>query len=121
MNNKKLIVLISIILLVFGILVVFVFDVNCVFKSVIGIPCPGCGLTRGFRELFSGHLIRAEMYNILTIPIFLFLLVFVLLLIYDLCFKKNKMDIFLKIIVDNYKLLILLVFISWIINIIRGI
>ena len=121
MNNKRLIVLISIILLVFGILVVFVFDVNCVFKSLIGIPCPGCGLTRGFRSLLSGHLIKAEMYNVLTIPIFLFLLVFLILLIYDLFLKKEKTSIFLRRFINNYKLILLLVLVSWIINIIRGI
>ena len=121
MNNKKLVVLMSIILLVFGILVVFVFDVNCVFKSLVDIPCPGCGLTRGFRALLAGHLVKAEMYNVLTIPIFLFLLAFFMFLVYDLFSKKEKTSIFLKKFIDSYKLILLLVLVSWIINIVRGV
>ena len=74
-KEKKQILFIFLILLVFGILVVFIFDVNCIFKSITSIPCPGCGLTRGFRSLFKGNLIEAEQYNILTIPIFIFLLI----------------------------------------------
>ena len=121
MNNRRLTVLISIILLVFGILVVFVFDVDCVFKSTIGVPCPGCGLTRGFRELLSGHLLKAEGYNVLTIPIFLFLLMFFVLLIYDLFFRKGTVSLFFTKIVNNYKVILFIVLISWIINIIRGV
>ena len=44
-----------IILLAFGVLVVFVFDINCLFKTIFDFPCPGCGLTRGFRQLFQGN------------------------------------------------------------------
>ncbi len=121
MNNRRLTVLISIILLVFGILVVFVFDVDCVFKSTIGVPCPGCGLTRGFRELLSGHLLKAEGYNVLTIPIFLFLLIFFVLLVYDLCFKEEMVSLFFTKIVNTYKVILFIVLISWIVNIIRGI
>jgi len=29
-----------------------------------GLWCPGCGLTRGFHQLFTGHPISALQYNI---------------------------------------------------------
>ena len=121
MNNRRLTVLISIILLVFGILVVFVFDINCIFKNIIGIPCPGCGLTRGFRSLFSVHLLKAEMYNFLTIPIFLFLLMIFGLIIVDIVTKKNRTELMLNKIASHYIILIAIVCINWIINIIRGV
>ena len=119
--NKKFILFIAMILLVFGILVVFIFDVNCVFKSITGLPCPGCGLTRGFRSLFSGHIIDAFNYNVLTIPIFLFLLVLAILLVIDFVFKKKYTERLLKKLSNYYMLIIAIVIISWIINIMRGI
>lgn len=121
MTNKKGIFLIFSILLVFGILVVFIFDVNCVFKSITNIPCPGCGLTRGFRSLFQGNIIKAEGYNILTVPIFIFLMISLLLFLVDVFKKSNKLDKFLKSISNHYILIIILIIISWIINIINGI
>lgn len=119
--NKKSILLILLILLVFGILVVFVFDINCVFKSITGIPCPGCGLTRGFRTLLSGNIIKAESYNLLTVPILVFLIIVFILTITDIIKNKNNTEKFLKKISNYYILIIVIVCISWIINIIRGI
>lgn len=109
------------ILLVFGILVVFVFDVNCVFKSVFGIACPGCGLTRGFRELFSGNLVGAFKYNILTIPIFLFLLGTMVLFLFDVFLKRDYLIKYFNFFGRYYIYVIVLVFLSFLINIIRGI
>lgn len=36
----------------------------CQFKAMTGLWCPGCGLTRGFHQLFTGHPISALQYNI---------------------------------------------------------
>lgn len=120
-KNHKFILLILTILLVFGILVVFVFDVNCLFKSVFSIPCPGCGLTRGFRCLFKGDIIGAFEYNILVIPIFLFLVILVFIFIFDIVKKKNYLEKYLLFFRKYYVVLIVLVIISFIVNIIRGI
>ncbi len=109
------------ILLVFGILVVFVFDVNCVFKTITGIPCPGCGLTRGFRMLFKGHLLSAEKYNIVPIPIFLLFVCCLVLMIIDFFKKTNKTKKYLSEIANHYILIIGIVLATWIVNIIRGI
>ena len=42
----------------------------CQFRSATGLWCPGCGLTRGFHQLFNGHLGSALHYN-LFIPLVL--------------------------------------------------
>lgn len=109
------------ILLVFGILVVFVFDVNCLFKSIFSIPCPGCGLTRGFRSLFEGDIFEAINYNILTIPIFLFLVGLVILFFIDIFKKTVYMERYLSFFGRHYLILIFMVFVSWVVNIIKGI
>ena len=120
-SNKKFILLIFLILLVFGILVVFVFDVDCLFKSIFGIACPGCGLTRGFRALFHGDLYSAFSYNILTIPIFLFLVILVILFIIDILSNRDFTSKYLLFLTKYNYILIILVIISFIVNNVKGI
>ncbi len=36
----------------------------CIFRSTTGLWCPGCGLTRGFHQLFTGHPMAALGYNL---------------------------------------------------------
>jgi hypothetical protein len=42
----------------------------CVFHATTGLWCPGCGLTRGFHQLFNGHIGAALSYN-LFVPLVL--------------------------------------------------
>ncbi len=37
---------------------------SCYFHSTTGLWCPGCGLTRGFHQLLTGHPLAALGYNI---------------------------------------------------------
>lgn len=117
MNNlHKKILLLILILLVFGILVVFVFDANCIFKKIFNIACPGCGLTRGFRALFNLDIKAAIYYNILTIPIFISLSLLVIIFIIDLIKKKNYINSYLKFFTKYYYVIIILLVITMIIN-----
>lgn len=120
-KEHKFIFLIFSILLVFGVLVVFYLDIDCLFKSLFSIPCPGCGLTRGFRELFKGNIIGAFNYNILTIFIFLFLVISLVLFIIDFFKESNYLIKYFLYFKKHYITLLVLVFISFIVNIIRGI
>ena len=109
------------ILLIFGALAIFLLDIHCIFKSIFGIPCPGCGLTRAFRAIFHGNFLEAEKYNILSIPILIFYLFFFILIILDCIKKTNKTETLLKKISNHYILIIIILIINWVINIIRGI
>jgi hypothetical protein len=50
----------------------------CVFKNILGIECPGCGMTRAFSYMLHGDLIAAVSYNRLVVIVFpLFCLVLI--------------------------------------------
>ena len=122
MTNKNLKILFALlILLVFGILVVFIFDIDCVFKSIFHIPCPGCGLTRSFREIFKRHILNSFNYNILGFPLFILIIIIILLLIIDFIKRKDYTYRLLTYFSKHYIIIIILLIISWIINIIRHI
>jgi hypothetical protein len=42
----------------------------CQFRAATGLWCPGCGLTRGFHQLFNGNLLSALQHN-LFVPVVL--------------------------------------------------
>lgn len=44
----------------------------CVFRNVTGLPCPGCGMTRGFVAMGHGHLADAWRYNRLSPGVYAF-------------------------------------------------
>lgn len=33
----------------------FMTESTCVYRATLGIPCPGCGMTRAFANLLAGH------------------------------------------------------------------
>lgn len=45
---------------------------TCPFKYIFGVPCPGCGITRAFIQLFQGHIKAAMLYHPLfpLVPLF---------------------------------------------------
>lgn len=49
--------------------------VLCFHRLTTGLPCPGCGLTRGFVALTHGHLEAALWFNPLTPVVFGWMLV----------------------------------------------
>jgi hypothetical protein len=60
-------------------------NTTCYFKSITGIPCPGCGLTRAYLSLMHENIKKAFFYHPLFIlPILIFIYI-------SLCkFKKVK-------------------------------
>ena len=41
----------------------------CIFRSITGYPCPGCGMGHAMLALFHGHVAGALWYNPLSIPL----------------------------------------------------
>lgn len=44
--------------------------VLCPFRQVTGLPCPGCGLTRGFVCIGHGNIAQAIDFNPFALPLF---------------------------------------------------
>ena len=42
----------------------------CAFRSITGLPCPGCGLTRAFVSLSRGNVARAWDLNPFSLPLY---------------------------------------------------
>ena len=117
MNRLKYILIMFIEGIVYYLIFIKNITIHCLFKLLVKIPCPGCGLTRAFKSILDLKLINAIKYNILSIPLFIFLIISNILFIIDIIKKNNKSSIFIKRITKHYKLLLLLLLITEIINI----
>lgn len=45
--------------------------IPCPFRTITGLWCPGCGLTRAVHHLLRGHVVTAMHFNLFVIPIVL--------------------------------------------------
>lgn len=110
MNNRIKNIFILLILVVF-LLMIELIPVTCLFWQVTGIYCPSCGMTRAFHSMMSLNFIEAFNYNILSIPIFLFIIITIMILLYEIFFKKWKyIPFLLKNISNKYVISIILFF-----------
>ena len=94
----------------------------CVFKKYLNINCPGCGLTRAFRSILSFDLITATKYNILSVPLFICMIIFIFSIIKDIVLGKETTIMFLNnTFKRHYVILLIIIFITMIINNINSI
>ena len=64
----------------------------CLFRNLFKIPCPGCGLTRGFIALLHMNLREATKHNPFTIPLFLGILFYSVLSVTDILWERNDVE-----------------------------
>ncbi len=115
MNRLKNGLILSILIIFFSLVIVM--PVTCLFKTVTGISCPACGMTRAFFALLHFDLLTACYQNLLSIPIFIFLVLSVIMLLKD--FFQNRFSYIphLLYFLENYSFfIILLLIISFIFN-----
>lgn len=99
----------------------------CLFKSVTGIPCPSCGITRSVLLLLQGDIMQALLINPLGILAMALLLIIPIWILLDLVRNKTSM-LFVytqsEELIRKQKLiyipLITLIAINWIWNITKG-
>lgn len=110
-NGLILFILISFLCLV------TVIPVACLFKTVTGISCSACGMTRAFLAILHFDLLEACYQNLLSIPFFLFLIFSIFMLLKD--FVQNRFSYLPRLLqfLDHYGfILIILLVISFIFN-----
>lgn len=122
MNKKHKIL---ILFLYLGLILIFLLYINnyipCIFKKVFNIPCPACGITRAFKSILNLKIIESFSYNILAFPIIIILGIILISTIIDIIYNKKYLDKIINKIINNYHLIIILLLLSWIINIYRNI
>lgn len=100
-------------------LMIFILNtkIPCVFKSTLGISCPGCGMTRAIHEILHFNILQAIKYNILAIPLVILGIISTLIIIHDIIFNKN---IFIttvnKILTKYWYIVLIIVGITMLIN-----
>lgn len=66
-----------ILLLVLGFGIILAFNIKCLIKTSIGIPCPGCGMTRAWIEAINLNFYEAFKFH----PLFLLAPILIILII----------------------------------------
>jgi hypothetical protein len=101
---------------------VYLFDYHCLFRSLFHIPCAGCGITRAFEMLLHFNVMGSIRYNLLAFPIVLYVLVLFTQRIVDAIKGTHKADMLEKPVMTPTLILflIILVSISWTMNMVRG-
>lgn len=62
----------------------------CLFKKLIGIDCPFCGITRGLVELANGNFAQSINYNYCSILIATFIILQLPMRLFAISFKKHQ-------------------------------
>lgn len=76
----------------------------CLVKNIFGISCFGCGLTRGFICILELDFKKATQYNILSIPLFIGISLYMMLVFVDIIFSKDYVTLLEKILSKKYML-----------------
>ena len=120
-KKNKILILLSFLGLILIFLIYINYNIPCIFKKIFNIPCPSCGLTRAFKQILQFQILKSFSYNILAIPITITISIILILTIIDIIFNKQYLNKILNILIKKYKLILLLLVISQIINIYRNI
>ena len=118
---KNILILLFVILFIL-IVISGTIKLDCIFKKLFNISCPGCGLTRSFRALLRFNIILAFKYNVLGPVLFITVIVGIIFLIKDIIKNEDKTVKWTYKLLSNYYYIVIICLItSMIINNIRGI
>ena len=110
--------------MVFGFLYAGVFSMPafCLFKTISGVPCPGCGLSRACAHIAAFRFAEAARQNILVVPFALSASVAVVCFLTDRFFGKNRLARFHSALTSKPAVAAaaVLALSSWVYNIVIG-
>lgn len=85
-NRKELIFLLVFLFLVF---IIKIFDVNCLIKHLFKTECPTCGMTRALISFIKLDLNSYLQYNAMALPV----LIIFILQIFSKYFDRRKLNV----------------------------
>ena len=93
---------------------IFKFHIPCVFKSITGFYCPGCGVTRMLKSMLVFDFYQAFRYN----PLLFIFTPFILFLLFNYlyCYYKKKESLFKKMPKSVWNILLVITIIYWILR-----
>lgn len=74
----------------------------CPIKNFLGFSCFGCGMTRAFLSVLKCEFGAAIGYNVLSILLFLGIVIYLLIYIFDIVFSKNGIEKLEKFLSKKY-------------------
>jgi hypothetical protein len=96
-------------------------NIPCASKKLFNLACPACGLTRAFKSILSLKIYECINYNLLGVPIFIFITLLTIYLIYDIITNNKKTEKLFNTLGKHYILIMITLIINGIINNIKGI
>jgi uncharacterized membrane protein len=96
--------------------------IPCIWHTITGIPCPGCGLTRAFISASRLDFVGAMQENILFLPILVIMIAYFVGALIEIFLNKRAINWINSILNQKWMIAIgiILLLISWYLNIMRG-
>lgn len=117
MKNRLIkITILSIELILFYFIFVQKVHIGCFFRDYLGFKCVACGLSRAFVAIFHLSFLEACKYNIISIPLFIFLIILNGYFLYDIILDTNKTQNLLKRISKYYIIILVITILTTIVN-----
>jgi len=97
------------------------FLLKCQFKEITGLPCPLCGMTRAFVSAANLDFKYAALINPGGLFLFCYLFVYLLLGWFHQFFNQKNKYIKKFIEYNSFKLILIIILISWGINLLKAV
>lgn len=101
-------------------IILYILDIKyqCPWKTILNIPCPGCGMTRAVKLILQGQIIDSFQYNIMALPLVIITIISIVCLVIDIIKNQttyiNRID---KIVQKHMVLILSFVVVVWLFNI----
>ena len=93
----------------------------CLFKIIFSIECPMCGISRAIKQILDLNIQASFQYNLLAIPVFIFLIVNAIILVYDVIFSKKQLEKIYNYLGKYYLLILIVLILNMVINNLKSI